>query len=69
MRGYTSIAKIRRDNVIYVDKTSYVSTLAKNRARPVFLTRPRRFGKSLLVSVFASLVFPWPQGFCRTCHC
>ncbi len=53
--GYTSIAKIRNDNVIYVDKTSYVSTLAKNRARPVFLSRPRRFGKSLLVSVFASL--------------
>ncbi len=53
--GYTNISKIREENVIYVDKTGYVSTLAKNKARPVFLSRPRRFGKSLLVSVFESL--------------
>ncbi len=53
--GYTSLSKIREKNVIYVDKTSYVSSLIMNEARPVFLSRPRRFGKSLLVSVFESL--------------
>ncbi len=53
--GYTSLSKIREKNVIYVDKTSYVSSLIMNEARPVFLLRPRRFGKSLLVSVFESL--------------
>ena len=53
--GYTSLSKIRENNVIYVDKTSYVSSLIMNEARPVFLSRPRRFGKSLLVSVFESL--------------
>ena len=53
--GYTSLSKIREKNVIYVDKTEYVSSLIMNEARPVFLSRPRRFGKSLLVSVFESL--------------
>ena len=41
--GYTSLSKIRENNVIYVDKTSYVSSLIMNEARPVFLSRPRRF--------------------------
>jgi hypothetical protein len=53
--GYTSLSKIRGNNVVYVDKTSYVSSVIMNEARPVFLSRPRRFGKSLLVSVFESL--------------
>ena len=39
---------------IYVDKTALICQLA-SRAEKFFLTRPRRFGKSLLISTFASL--------------
>ena len=37
-------------NCIYVDKTAYVYKLAHNGGKNHFLSRPRRFGKSLLVS-------------------
>ena len=53
--GYTTMSKLRKDDVIYVDKTELIGRLGKIRATPVFLSRPRRFGKSLLVSIFESL--------------
>ena len=53
--SYTSFSKMRRDEVIYVDKTGFVGRLGKIKAAPVFLSRPRRFGKSLLLSTFKSL--------------
>ena len=37
-------------NCIYVDKTAYVYKLAHDGGKNFFLSRPRRFGKSLLVS-------------------
>ncbi|MBP5338463.1 MAG: AAA family ATPase, partial [Prevotella sp.] len=37
-------------NCIYVDKTAYVYKLVHNGGKNHFLSRPRRFGKSLLVS-------------------
>ena len=47
--GIQSFEKMRRDGFVYVDKTAYVHELAQAGV-PVFLSRPRRFGKSLLVS-------------------
>lgn len=47
--GIQSFEKIREDDFLYVDKTQYVYELAKNNV-PYFLSRPRRFGKSLLLS-------------------
>jgi len=47
--GIQSFEKIRRDGFVYVDKTAYVWRLAHD-GMPYFLSRPRRFGKSLLVS-------------------
>ncbi len=44
-----SFAKIREGNYLYVDKTDLVYHLA-NSHNCVFLSRPRRFGKSLLTS-------------------
>ena len=35
---------------LYVDKTAYVYKMAQSNAKNFFLSRPRRFGKSLLVS-------------------
>ncbi|MCI5161680.1 MAG: AAA family ATPase, partial [Candidatus Electrothrix sp. AX5] len=42
------------DNCIYVDKTEYLLKLIDSTA-PVFLSRPRRFGKSLTVTTFKEL--------------
>ncbi|MBR1796569.1 MAG: ATP-binding protein [Clostridiales bacterium] len=47
--GIQSFEKIRSDNFLYVDKTDYVYQLVHNNV-PYFLSRPRRFGKSLLLS-------------------
>jgi hypothetical protein len=47
--GIQSFESIRRDGYVYVDKTAYVYKLASE-GKPYFLSRPRRFGKSLLVS-------------------
>ena len=42
------------ENYLYVDKTEYVYRMTHSGARYVFLSRPRRFGKSLLVSTLHS---------------
>lgn len=46
-----NFAEIRHKGYYYVDKTNYIPLLERYKA-PVFL-RPRRFGKSLLVSMLA----------------
>ncbi len=45
-----SFEKLRQEGFVYVDKTEYLYQLAHNN-NPYFLSRPRRFGKSLLLSV------------------
>lgn len=52
--GTSDFVALRQANQIYVDKTALIHQLTSRR-RKVFLTRPRRFGKSLLVSTFATL--------------
>ena len=52
--GNSSFEALRDADQIYVDKTALVYELARKREK-FFLTRPWRFGKSLLVSTFASL--------------
>ncbi len=47
--------ELRRNGQVYVDKTAYVQRMLEERMRYVFLARPRRFGKSLLVSTLAHL--------------
>ncbi|HOC34598.1 MAG TPA: ATP-binding protein [Ruminococcus flavefaciens] len=44
-----SFEKLRESNCIYVDKTAYIYRLVHDVAQ-FFLSRPRRFGKSLLLS-------------------
>ncbi|ADR19598.1 ATP-binding protein [Calditerrivibrio nitroreducens] len=46
--GISSLQSIREDNCYYVDKTHFVKKLVDN-GKYYFLSRPRRFGKSLLV--------------------
>ncbi|MBO7675114.1 MAG: AAA family ATPase [Atopobiaceae bacterium] len=47
--GIQSFESMRRDGYVYVDKTAYIHRLVSE-GKPYFLSRPRRFGKSLLVS-------------------
>lgn len=47
--GIQDFEKIRRDSYVYVDKTDLVYDLAR-KGGYCFLSRPRRFGKSLLIS-------------------
>ena len=49
--GIQTFAEIREENYLYVDKTAFVWRMA-NTGKPYFLSRPRRFGKSLLLSTF-----------------
>ena len=46
--GIQNFEKIRKDGYLYVDKTALVYQLA-NTGSYYFLSRPRRFGKSLLL--------------------
>ena len=52
-----------RNSKIYVDKSFLIRKLAITDGAPVFLSRPRRFGKSLLVSTFESLFSRGLQDF------
>ena len=51
--GIQTFEKIRVDNAVYVDKTSFIESLVRN-GKPYFLIRPRRFGKSLFLSTLRS---------------
>ena len=56
--GIQGFVKLRTDSFLYIDKTEYIYKLAHNNA-PYFLSRPRRFEKSLLLStmkVYCELV-------------
>ena len=48
--GIQDFENIRRDGFVYVDKTEFVYNLSHGSGKYFFLGRPRRFGKSLLVS-------------------
>ena len=47
--GIQGFEGLRNDGFLYVDKTEYIYRLA-HEGKPYFLSRPRRFGKSLLLS-------------------
>lgn len=53
--GKSDFALIREQGCAYVDKTQYVYALARQSGRQVLLARPRRFGKTLLLSTFEAL--------------
>ncbi len=53
--GWQNFNFLRKRGRVYVDKTTLVAKIAQIEATPIFLSRPRRFGKSLLLSTFHSL--------------
>ena len=52
--GIQTFSEIINRNLLYIDKTEYIYNLAHSEAKYYFLSRPRRFGKSLLMSTFRS---------------
>ena len=48
--GIQTFEKIRNGHYLYVDKTKYIVDFRKKQMSYVFLSRPRRFGKSLFAS-------------------
>lgn len=52
--GIQTFERIRKEDKFYVDKTEYVYRMTHTDGTYFFLSRPRRFGKSLLVSTFES---------------
>lgn len=54
--GVQTFERIRNDGFVYVDKTELIYKLVMPQGRIYFLSRPRRFGNSLLI---------FPIHFCR----
>ena len=52
--GIQTFRKIREDNCYYVDKTPYARQLVESGTH-YFLSRPRRFGKSLFLDTLKEL--------------
>ncbi len=52
--GIQTFPEIRQENYLYLDKTALIYELITS-GKVYFLSRPRRFGKSLLISTFESL--------------
>ncbi|MDO9141370.1 MAG: AAA family ATPase, partial [Methylobacter sp.] len=52
--GIQTFAKIREDHYYYVDKTPLILKLVSDGTH-YFLSRPRRFGKSLLIDTLGEL--------------
>ena len=53
--GNADFAALRQTGAIYVDKTAHIQDLVKGQCNAIFIARPRRFGKSLLLSTLYSL--------------
>jgi len=51
--GISDYEKIRKDNCYYIDKTNFIHNI-ENSSDYLFFIRPRRFGKSLWLSVIES---------------
>ena len=52
--GVQDFEQIRRDDMLYVDKTGRLMELI-SKGRRYFLSRPRRFGKSLTLSTLEAI--------------
>ena len=52
--GIQTFEEIRKKDYLYIDKTEYIYRITHTDGKYFFLSRPRRFGKSLLVSTLQS---------------
>ena len=54
--GKDSFPLLREGNCYFVDKTPYLKTVFTDQSAVMLFTRPRRFGKTLLISMFDSFL-------------
>ena len=52
----TSFEELIEDNGYFVDKTEFIKTVFTDSAKVLLFTRPRRFGKTLLMTMFESFL-------------
>ena len=52
--GVDSFEKLIRENYYYIDKTGLIAELVDSKYEVTLFTRPRRFGKSLNMSMLKS---------------
>lgn len=62
--GIDNFEKIRRNNFYYIDKTKLVEQALHNWSEVTLFTRPRRFGKTLGMSMLRSF-----SRLAQTNHC
>jgi len=62
--GIQNFEKIRNDGYFYIDKTALMYQMVKTGSY-YFLSRPRRFGKSLLISTLRGLFSRKERTVCR----
>lgn len=60
--GIQTFSQIREEGYLYIDKTSQVKQLV-DEGKYYFLSRPRRFGKSMLISTLQSLFEGYKERF------
>ena len=60
--GFLDFRNIRERNKIYVDKTKLIDKIARQDS-PLFFSRPRRFGKTLLLNTLQNLFEHGPKNF------
>ena len=53
--GIQNFEEIRKNDYLYVDKTAKLLPLVRKSGKSYFLSRPRRFGKSLTLSTLVAM--------------
>ena len=67
--GVSDFEKIRSDGYYYIDKSGWIKGLLKSGAEVTLLTRPRRFGKTLGMSMLANFFDITKLGQCKLKKC
>ncbi len=62
--GIDSFEKIRRNNFYYIDKTKLIEQLVETGGEVTLFTRPRRFGKTLNMSMLKAFLKPVRMSHC-----
>ena len=63
--GISDFKKLREDGYYYIDKSGLIADLLTNNSEVTLITRPRRFGKTLAMSMLANF-FDIRKSFYRT---
>lgn len=61
--GYSNFGEIRREGLFYADKTQLCEDLFNDKKKAILITRPRRFGKTLNLSMVEHFFSKQVQGY------